>query len=295
MDLRILKYFLTIAREENITKASAVLHVTQPTLSRQLMQLEDELGVKLFTRSNHSIILTDEGMMFKRRAQEIVTLADKTVLELHGNEKISGEIAVGSGELLTFDFMAEVIAEFQKRFPLVNFDIYSGNADSIKEKIESGTVDIGLLLMPVDIGKYGFMELHGEEVWGAYINESSPLAEYESVTAQDLSGERIIMTKRPAIQSAIGEYFGDLFDNLKISNTYNLLGNAVVMVQQNSGIVIGLKSNCSFQGVRFVPLSPSFTSKTVMVWKKDQPLSSAVSEFINFAKKYKLCITDDKK
>ena len=166
MEIRVLRYFLMVAREENITKAAELLHITQPTLSRQLMQLEDELGTKLFKRSNHSIRLTEDGMLLKRRAQELVQLADKTEMEFkRGEEVVSGNIAVGSGETNSVRELADIIGRFQKRYPLVQYDLYTANADDIKDRLDKGILDIGLLTEPVDIGKYNFIRLKRKERW----------------------------------------------------------------------------------------------------------------------------------
>ena len=154
MEIRVLKYFLLVAREENITKAANLLHLTQPTLSRQLMQLEEELGVQLFRRSKHRIILTEEGMLLRRRAEEIVALADKTKDDLqHREEQLTGSVAVGSGELQSSSFLTQLLTAFQEKNPLVSFTIYSGNSDNIKERIERGLLDVGLLREPGDISK----------------------------------------------------------------------------------------------------------------------------------------------
>lgn len=187
MELRVLKYFLMVAREENITKAANLLHITQPTLSRQLMQLEDELGVKLFRRSNHSIILTDDGMLLKRRAKEIVALADKTAQEfLHKEEELTGEISIGCGETRNMTFVSEQIALFRKKYPFVQFNIYSANADDIKERMEKGLIDIGLLMEPVDISKYEFVRMPQKEQWGIIVPADNPLNNKKFVTPEDL-------------------------------------------------------------------------------------------------------------
>jgi DNA-binding transcriptional LysR family regulator len=158
MELRVLNYFLAAAREENITKAAQSLHVTQPTLSRQIAQLEKELGVKLFIRSNHNIILTEDGMILKRRAQEILSLADLTRRDFLRKEgALTGEIAIGSGEFQTTRFLSRLIASFREKHPLVRYEIYSGNADNIKDYIERGFLDLGLMLEPIDIRKYDFL------------------------------------------------------------------------------------------------------------------------------------------
>lgn len=152
MDLRVLKYFLTVAREENITKAAALLHLTQPTLSRQLMQLEEELGGKLFQRSRHRIVLTDDGMLLRRRAQELVDLADKTVQEFRKEPELRGVISIGSGDLEGMHLLAGWLAPFQALHPQVTYQLYSGNADNTRERIEGGMLDLALLLEPVDSG-----------------------------------------------------------------------------------------------------------------------------------------------
>ena len=160
MELRVLKYFLMIAREENITRAAQLLHVTQPTLSRQIQDLEEELGTKLFERSNHRIILTQDGLLLRRRAQEIVELTERTEKDFaHKDEELTGEIAIGSGETRSVSALAEVLSSFRQRYPRVRYRFYSGNADHIKERIENGTLDIGLFPEPVDISRYEFIRV----------------------------------------------------------------------------------------------------------------------------------------
>lgn len=187
MELRILKYFLVVAREENITKAASMLHITQPTLSRQLMQLEEELDVKLFQRSNHKIILTEDGMLLKRRAQELVSLSKKTIQELsHKDQVLSGEIAIGCGETKSMAFLADQIRTFQKEHSQVQFHIHSAIADDIKERLEKGTLDIGLLMEPVDIGKYEFIRMPLKERWGIVARKDSRLTSKSTIHPEDL-------------------------------------------------------------------------------------------------------------
>ena len=167
MELRVLRYFLAVAREENITKAAALLHLTQPTLSRQLMQLEEELGVQLFYRSRYHIVLTDEGMLLRRRAQELVDLADKTVREFSSREtELMGEIAIGAGETRNMSFLSQAIVTFRERYPKVSFRIFSANADDVKERLDMGLLDMGLLTGPVDVGKYAFCRMEEKDRWG---------------------------------------------------------------------------------------------------------------------------------
>lgn len=178
MELRVLQYFLTVAREENITKAAGLLHITQPTLSRQLMQMEEELGVRLFHRGKHNILLTEEGMLLRRRAQEIIDLAEKTQKELrHEEEAISGEIAIGCGETQNMKPLSEMIASFQNEYPDVSFEIYTAIADDVKERLENGLLDMGLLLEPVEVGRYNYVKMPLRENWQVLMRKDSALAE----------------------------------------------------------------------------------------------------------------------
>ena len=187
MELRVLNYFLAIAREENFTKAAQQLHITQPTLSRQIAQLEEELGVDLFVRSNHNIILTEDGMILKRRAQEILSLADKTKRDfLHKDENLEGVISIGSGEFLSTRCLTDCIAQFRRKHPLVRYEFYSGNAGNIRDQIERGLLDIGLMSEPIDIRKYEFISMPIKEEWGAFVREDSPLIDKDFIAPQDL-------------------------------------------------------------------------------------------------------------
>lgn len=293
MELRVLNYFLMIAREENITKAAALLHVSQPSLSRQMMQLEEELGVKLFRRSNHSIILTDEGMLLKRRAQEMISLAEKTKREFSQEDQISGEISIGSGEYKCTKLLSEIIFQFRKKYPLVQFQFYSGNSDNITERIERGILDLGLLLEPVDISKYNFLRFPGREEWGVQVSEKSKLAERENVMPSDLAGMQIIFTRRELVQNELTNWFGKYADQIEISATGNLPYNMAMLASSGVGVHITLNLNCKYDGVKYIPLSPSLTTGTVLVWKKSQPYSASVKAFIEFAQKYTEGISDN--
>jgi DNA-binding transcriptional LysR family regulator len=289
MELRILNYFLMVAREENITKAAQLLHVTQPTLSRQLIQLEEELGVKLFKRSNHNIILTDDGMLLKRRAQEIISLAQKTKREFVQEEQLSGEIAIGSGELQSTQFLSQLIASFREKYPLIQYEIYSGNSDNIKERIERGTLDLGLLLEPVDIRKYEFVRMPVKDEWGILAREDSELASKETVSPKDLIGMPLIVTRRELIQNELMNWFGTYSDSMEIVASGNLLYNLAIMARNKIGVAINLKLDCKYDGLCFVPLSPRLESSTVLAWKKAQTFSPATEAFIKHIKE---CLSD---
>lgn len=287
MEIRVLKYFLMVAREENITKAANLLHLTQPTLSRQMMQLEEELGVTLFRRSKHRIILTEEGMLLRRRAEEIVSLAEKTKDDFrHKQEHLAGTIAVGSGELQSSRFFTQLIAAFQKENPLVSFRIYSGNSDNIKERIERGLLDIGLLQEPVDIAKYNFVRTPVHEQWGVLVRADSELAARDSVSPADLADVPLILPDRENVQNELLNWFGPHAEGLRITATGNLLYNLAFLARESGGCVLTLNLACHYDGLRFIPLAPELKSGTVLVWKKAQTFSPAAAAFIAYSKKY---------
>lgn len=289
VELRVLNYFLAIAREENITRAAQSLHVTQPVLSRQMMQLEEELGVKLFTRSNHKINLTEDGMLLKRRAQELVMLAEKTKREFVRNEKdLAGEITIGSGEFQSTRIFSQVMTSFQKKHPLVQFRIYSGNAENIRDYIERGLLDLGVMGEPVDIRKYDFTSIPEKETWGILVRTDSKLAQKESITLEDLMDIPLITASRD-FQKDLGEWFGEHFGRLHVVATGNLLYNEAMLVESGMGVAICIQLNCTYENLRFIPLSPAVESRTVLAWKKDQVFSPATAAFIEYAK---LCFKD---
>ena len=227
MELRVLEYYLMVVREENITRAANLLHITQPTLSRQLSQLEEELGVRLFKRGKHNITLTEEGLLLKRRAQEMVDLADKTRRELvQGQGELSGTISIGSGETKSIHLLAELMTEFRRLHPGVSYDIYSNTADHIKDRIEKGLTDIGLLTEPVEVGKYQFVRIPEKLKWGVLVRRDSPLAQKKEIRPEDLLGVPVLLAKRDSVRNELANWFGDCYERLDIASTFNLLYNA---------------------------------------------------------------------
>lgn len=289
-----MRYFLLAAREENITKAAELLHVTQPTLSRQLMQLEQELGTKLFHRGQHSITLTDDGMLLKRRAQELVDLADKTKSEFVKAEgALTGELSIGSGETLSMHTLSQWIASFRADNPLVRYDIYSATADEIKDRIEKGILDMGLLVGPVDIAKYEFIRMPKKEHWGLLVSKHSPLAAYDRIGPADLAHTPLLIAKRNLVREELRGWFGSQFDSLEIAGTYNLLYNAAVMAENGVGAVLCMEHDRSYENLRFIPLFPTLETGAVLVWKKDQICSAAAAGFFAHVQKCAKCMADD--
>ena len=281
MELRVLKYFLVVAREENITKAASLLHVTQPTLSRQLMQLEEELGVKLFHRGKYHIILTDDGILLRRRAQEIVDLAEKTERELQRQEELSGEISIGAGESNSMTVLSRTMTVFRQKHPLVRFSIYSATADDIKDRLEKGLLDLGLLAEPVDIGRYEFIRMPKRDRWGLWVRYDDPLAQKETVGPKDLLGIPLLVSQLELVQKELAAWFGDSYEKLEIAATYNLILNAANMVRNHMGAALGFFIGNLADELRFVPLSPALETGTVLVWKRDQAFSPAATAFLN--------------
>lgn len=273
------------AREENITKAAKLLHMTQPTLSRQLMQLETELGVKLFKRSKHSIILTDDGMLLKRRAQEMIALAEKTELEFSRRKNtLSGEIAIGCGETRNMDFLAKQIASFRNQYPLVQFSLYTATADDIKDRIENGILDMGLLLEPVEISKYEAIRMPLYEQWGVLACRDSYLAKKVFVRPEDLASTPLIIAQRDIVRTKLSQWFGDYYDGLEIAGTYTLILNALYLVENRVGVALTFRFENIADHFCFVPLNPALEAGAVLVWKKHQAVSPATARFVEHIK-----------
>lgn len=285
MEIRVLKYFLAVAREGSITKAANSLHLTQPTLTRQLQDLEKELGQKLLLRGT----LTTEGMIFKKRAEEIVEMVEKTENEFRSlSDTISGDIYIGGGETDSMKHIAKVIKEIQDEHPQVKFHIYSGNAEDVTEKLDKGLLDFGVLIQPIDLSKYDYITLPEKDVWGVISRKDSPLAAKEVITLEDLIDIPLLasrqMSPKYSRDSGFLDWFGEKFDNLNIVATYNLVYNAAIMVKAGVGAAVTLDKlvNTSTDSeLCFRPLSPKLESGLDIVWKKNQVFSPAAKLFLD--------------
>ena len=288
MEIRVLKYFLTVVREESISRAAEVLHITQPTLSRQLAQMEEETGVKLFQRGSRKITLTNEGMLLRRRAEEIVELVDRTVAELPLQEKeVEGTITIGSGEVAGMEVLAEICGSFRKKHPKVIFDLYTATADVVKERMERGLIDIGLLLEPVDKEKFAYARLAVKERFVVLMKPDDPLAEKECVTKDDLDGQPLILPRRLNVQGELANWFGKNPNSLNIAFTGNLPTNSAIMVKHGFGYAISVEGAIPYWDKEQIvcrPLYPELTSGTVLAWKRGQPFGNATEKFIEHIK-----------
>ncbi|MFY0780537.1 LysR family transcriptional regulator [Peribacillus simplex] len=288
MEFRVLRYFLTVAREGSITAAANVLHVTQPTLSRQIKDLEQELGKKLFIRSSHSIILTDEGMLLRKRAEEIVDMVEKLGVEFSSMEEtISGDVYIGGGETDAMRQIARVVKNLQLSYPNIRYHLYSGNSDDVNERLDKGLLDFGILIQPADLSKYNYVNIPTKDVWGVVMRKDSPLAFKDTIHAVDLLNVPLICSRQAMKQTLskneFADWFGGNFDKLNVVTTYNLAYNAAIMVEEGIGYALTLDkivNTSSDSNLCFRPLEPRLESGLNIVWKKHQVFSAAAELFL---------------
>lgn len=288
MEIRVLKYFLAVAREGSITGAANSLHLTQPTLTRQLQDLEKELNQKLLIRGKHKISLTPEGMMLRKRAEQILELVDKTEAEFRSiSDTISGDIYIGGGETDSMKYIAEIIKEIQEEYPEIKFHIYSGNAEDVTEKLDRGILDFGVLIQPVNLSKYDHLELPEKDIWGVIMRKDNPLAKNKTIKLQHLTDIPLLasrqMTPKYSKDSGFLDWFGEEYQNLNIAATYNLVYNAAIMVKAGIGNAVTLDKladTSEESELCFRPLSPKLESGLDIVWKKYQVFSPAANLFL---------------
>ena len=288
MEIRALKYFLTTVREGNITKAAKYLNLTQPNLSRQINILERDIGHKLFERKHNNIELTPEGILLKKRAEEIIDMIEKTRAEFNfTDELIAGDIFIGAGETWAMSLIAAVMKDIQQDYPHIRYNIYSGNFNDITEKLDKGLLDFGVLIDPADLSKYDYLKIPAKDTWGVIMRRDSKLAKKKYITKTDLLYLPLIMS-RQAIENKLNDndfirWFGDSFDKLNIAATYNLLYNALIMVKEGMGYALSLDKlidNLNNENICFVPLKPKLESGLNIVWKKNQEFSRASKIFL---------------
>ena len=288
MELREYRYFLAVAKEESITKASELLHISQPGLSKVIMNIEQNLGKKLFIRKNRKISLTEDGILLKKRAQEIIELDDKIETEFMNNDNsISGDIFIGGGETEGIRLLAKVIKKLNNNYPNIHYHFFSGNSDDVTEKLDSGLLDFGILIEPVDIKKYDSLRLPSFDSWGILMRKDSPLAKLETIEPKDLTGLPLICSRQPLVKDEISSWSGINFENLNIIATYNLIYNASLLVEEGLGYALCLDKLINTSGnsnLCFKPLKNSYKANSILVWKKYQIFSKASQEFLKEVK-----------
>ena len=284
MELRLLRYFLTIAREQSFTKAAEQLHITQPTLSRQMAAFEEDLGITLFIRNGKKISLTDEGILLKRRALEILNLEERTLEELKGKEEVvGGTITIGCGEFAAVETLAKICKTYKEKYPLVQFVLHTATADAVYEMMNKGLVDIALFLEPVDTEGLDYIRITDCDHWCVGMRPDDPLAEKEFIKKEDIIGKPLILPERLNVQSELANWFGNDYSKLQIAFTSNLGTNAGVMAVNGLGYPISIEGAVKYWREDVLVqrrISPEITTNTVIAWRRNIPYSLAVSKMI---------------
>ena len=285
MELRLLRYFLTVAKEQSFTKAAEQLHITQPTLSRQMAAFEEELGVTLFIRSGKKISLTEEGILLKRRALEILNLEEKTLEELKGKEDVvEGTITIGCGEFAAVETLAEICKTYKEKYPLVQIVLHTATADAVYEMMNKGLVDIALFMEPVDTEGLDYIRITDCDHWCVGMRPDDPLAEKEFIKKEDLIGKPLILPERMNVQSELANWFGKDFSKLQIAFTSNLGTNAGIMAANGLGYPISIEGAATKYWREDIlvqrRISPEIKTSTVIAWRRNIPYSLAVRKMI---------------
>lgn len=284
MELRVLQYFLAVTREQSISGAAQYLHLSQPTLSRQLMDLEEELGKQLLIRGNRRITLTEEGMLLRKRAEEILDLVKKTENEISlSDEMIAGDVTIGAGETDGVRLLAKAAEKLRAEYPLIHFHMISGDSVSVLEQLDKGLIDFGLLLGDLNLSKYETLKLPARDVWGVLLRRDSPLSAKESIRPEDLRGVPLILSRQATGDPSPVYAWLRKGGEPNIIATYNLVFNASLMVEEGMGCALTLDKLIHVDGpgtLCFRPLSPAVTIDMRLVWKKYQILTKASGKFL---------------
>lgn len=285
MELRVLRYFLALAREESISGAAESLHLSQPTLSRQLMDLEDELGKPLFIRGSRRITLTESGILLRRRASEILDLVEKTTNEIMASEEtVAGDIYIGAGETQQLHFLTRTAREVQTQYPEIHFHISSGDTMDVTEQLDKGLIDFGLMFEPINTAKYNVHHLPDYDIWGILMRRDSPLAHKAALSPKDIEDIPLIISRAVSEKHPLNTWLGKDVSSLNIISTYSLLYNASIMVADGLGYALclgGIIHTSEDNGLLFLPLEPEVPAHMGIVWKKFQVFSKASEVFLS--------------
>ena len=281
MELRVLKYFLAVARHENISRAAEELNLTQPTLSRQLAELEEELGAALFVRGKRKTQLTEAGMFLKMRAEEITALASKTLEQFaHADEMVEGDVYIGCGETEGMREIIRAVAPLHTSYPRIRLHLTSGNEEMVTDRLQKGLLDFGLLCCAAPPVEYAYRQLSHEDVWGLYLRRSNPLAAPSGIRAEELAREPLIVSRQAMEAKEFDHWLGRRAEELNVVGTYNLVYNARFMAEQGFGSILSFSGLLSTDeddgdGLVFRPLMPELRSRNYLIWKKGQVFSRA--------------------
>lgn len=291
MDIRILRYFLTVAKEQNFTKAAEQLNITQPTLSRQLAALEDEIGKALFIRGSRSVTLTETGLLLKRRALEIIDLEEKMLDELKVKEElIEGTITIGCGEFAAVEILAEICKKYKQKYPMVQIALHTATADSVYEMMNQGLVDMGLFLEPVNTEGLDYIRIRESDHWVVGMKPDDPMVDKEYITKAELLDKQLILPQRLSVQSELANWFGKDFNKLHVSFTSNLGTNAGVMAIHGLGYPVSIEGAAKYWKKELLVqrrLYPEITASTVIAWRRNIPYPLAMNKFIEEVNAFK--------
>ena len=298
MELRVLKYFITIADEQNMSRAAEIIHITQPTLSRQIMELEEELGVRLFERNrqNRKFILTDEGVRFYNYAVQITELSEKTVQEFKtSRSQVSGRIYIGAGETKALSELAVAFKKIRENHPKIEASLFSGDAGIICERLDRGLCDFGLFIGFKNVEKYNHLTLLQKDRWGLLTRKDNPLAKYDCIKKENLLEhyEPLFLSEQATKHGELLHWFGGSMEKYNITGSYNLIYNASIFARENIASCItleGLSDISSESQLCFVPLEPAIYSEIYLAWKKDRELSAAAKLFLEEVKERRAVI-----
>lgn len=284
MELRVLRYFVEAAKEESMTHAALKLHVTQPTLSKQIKELEEELGQKLFVRGNYSIRLTPEGEILYKRARDILDMVDLTTSEFASmNEFNGGDLYLGCAESEGITLVAKAVKKLQEEYDHLHFHLYSGNAETVCERLDKGLLDFAVVVQNVDLSKYACLDLPFTDTWGLVMRKDSPMVSKKSIALEELIGLPLIVSKQGATND-MPEWLQKNYDRLHIVATYNLIFNASILVREGLGYALGF-DKLLYTGAGsilcFRPIVPAMTSPMRLIWRKEQRFSKAAELFLN--------------
>lgn len=286
MEIRVLEYFLAVAREQNITAAAEALHISQPALSRQLKNLEEELGKQLLIRGvkgSRKVLLTEEGMILRKRAEEILSLVQKTEKEITlSDEAIAGNVFIGAGETEAVRLFAKTAMSLRQKYPDIRYNISSGNAEHVLEYLDKGLIDFGLLFVEVDPQKYEWMPVPARDIWGVLMRKDAPLAEKEYISPEDLWDKPLIVSQQRGKDSELNRWLQKGETELNIVATYNLIYNASLLVDEGLGYALCFDGliNTNGSNLCFRPLAPQLEAPCFIVWKRYQIFSKAANIFL---------------
>ncbi|MCH5268569.1 MAG: LysR family transcriptional regulator [Lachnospiraceae bacterium] len=284
MELRVLQYFLAVTREQSISGAAESLHLSQPTLSRQLKDMEEELGKQLMIRGNRKITLTEEGMILRKRAEEILAMVQKTEQEITiSDDTIAGDVYIGAGETDAVHLLAKAAKQLQQSYPDIHYHISSGDTTDVLDRLDKGLIDFGLLFGPVDTSKYEYMEFPVKDTYGVLMRKDSPLAEKRSICPEDMWDKPLIINRNTRDGDLLTSWLGKNTNELNVTATYNLLFNASLMVDEGLGYALALDKIINTTGdgnLCFVPCEPELSVGMNLIWKKYQIFPKAAEKFL---------------